>query len=442
MSSFIENVVSDLHQKEFDFSKLVFVLPSRRAGTLLQKTIASTLTQTIFSPTIYSIEEFIQTISGLQIAPAIELVFKFYKAYLQCTPKNEQETFQNFISWAPSLLDDFNEIDRHMLEHSEIFEHLNAIQELDHWSKTVTTQLIKNYLVFWKKLPFYYEILTETLLAQNQGHQGLLYRKASEDIEFYINNNSSNHHVFLGFNALNTAEERIIQTFLASGNSSIYWDAEEHFVQNPIHNASVFLNKHKSNWKYFTKNDFNWVTNDFNKKKEINCTSVPQNIDQVKYVSSILSSLDEKTLNQTAVVLGDESIIIPLINSLPPNVKDVNITMGIPLSQTPIASFFENIFKLQLTISKKGYYYKNILALLKHPLSPQVISRETTDSIAKHIAITNSIYLSHTEIQNLLKDDNEVSRTMFAHWDNSIGKALKCTSKLITSALNNTSFHI
>lgn len=439
MSTFIEDVVSDLQKRAFDFSKLVFILPSRRAGTLLQKTIASQLTQTIFSPTIYSIEEFIQNISGLQAAPAIELVFKFYEAYLNCTSENEQESFQSFISWAPSLLDDINEIDRHILKHSEIFDHLNAIQELDHWSKTATTDLIKNYLAFWKKLPFYYEALSEKLLAQNEGHQGLLYRKASEEIEFYINNNSSSHHVFLGFNALNTAEERIIQALLANGNSSIYWDAEKHFMQIPNHNASVFLNKHKSNWKHFAKKDFNWITSHFNQKKDINCTGVPQNIDQVKYVSNILASLDEKALKNTAIVLGDESIIIPLINSLPSNVKDVNITMGVPLSQTPIASYFENLFKLQLTVSTKGYYYKNVLAVLKHPVATIVLGQEIIESITKHITVTNSIYVSYPALQYYFTDENEASMAMFEPWDNSIGKALKSTSQLISITLNETS---
>ena len=388
-TTFIEDVVSDLQKQGADFSTLIFVLPSQRAGTLLQKTIASSLSQTIFSPEIYSIEEFIQNISGLQSVSSTELLFIFYEAYLKCTPQKDQETFQNFLSWAPSVLDDINEIDRHILKHSEIFNHLHAIQELDHWSKTATTDLIKKYLVFWKKLPLYYESLTEKLLSQNAGHQGLLYRKASEEIEFYITTKPNNHHVFLGFNALNTSEERIIQALLAHGNSSIYWDAEEYFMNIPNHNASTFLNKHKSNWKHFVKNDFKWITSHFNAKKKINCTAVPENIDQAKYVSHILASLDEQALNKTALILGDEGIIIPLINSLPPNVKNVNITMGLPLKQTPLASFFENLFKLQLTVTTNGYYYKNVLSVLKHPLASLVFKPEENAYITNPVSYTH-----------------------------------------------------
>lgn len=441
MSTFIQEVVSDLKKNEHDFSNLVFILPSRRAGTLLQKTIAYELTHTIFSPTVYSIEEFVHHVSGLESLSPLELTFKLYEVYLELTPEKEQESFQNFLSWAPALLDDINEIDRHLLNHAEIFEHLNAIQELDHWSKTAPTDLIKKYLLFWSKLPKYYSLLTQNLVSQGQGHQGLLYRKASEEIEFYIRNNGSQHHVFLGFNALNTSEEQIIQALLAHGNCSIYWDAERHFMNLPNHNASVFLTKHKSNWKHFATNEYKWISSNFNSKKELRCTAVPQNIDQVKYVSKLLASLDTIALNNTAVVLGDESIIIPLLNSLPANVQKVNITMGVSLDQTPITSFFENLFTLQLAHTSKGYYHKHIHTVLNHPLSAVVFSPETIALITKYITSQNHIYLPFKE---LLKKSTEADTNpldlVFFPWKDDIGPALQNTSRLIALLLERISY--
>lgn len=441
MSTFIQEVISDLQEKKEEFSKLVFILPSRRAGTLLQKTIASTLSQTLFSPSILSVEEFIQNISGLQSCPPIELIFTFYEVYLEMTPSKEQESFQTFITWAPTLLDDINEVDRHLLDPTEIFNHLSAIKELDHWSNTAPTDLIKNHLKFWEKLPLYYNALSEKLISKNEGHQGLLYRKASEEIEFYISNNSSKHHVFLGFNALNTSEERIIQALLANGNSSIYWDAEQYFMELPNHNAALFLQKHKSNWKHFVKNEFNWISTNFSTKKNINCTGVPQNIDQVKYVSKLLTSLNEDALNNTAVVLGDESIIIPLLNSLPTNVKDVNITMGIPLNQTPISVFFQNLFTLQLTHSDKGYYYKNIIALLRNPLSKQLLNQTSINSISEYITKNNTIYITFQKLCEQTKEDTTKNlEYLFSPWENNVVTAIKNTSALIATLLESISY--
>ncbi len=437
MSTFIQGVISDLAQKQLDFSNLVFVLPSRRAGVVLQQTISTELTHTIFSPSILSIEEFIENISGLQSISSLDVLFHFYEIYLELTPLAERESFQSFINWAPTLLDDINEIDRHLLNHSEIFNHINAIQEMDHWSKTALTELVKNHVKFWSKLPSYYTGLTNKLLSQNQGHQGLLYRKASEEIEFYINTNQSRHHVFLGFNALNTSEERIIQSLLANGNSSIYWDAEEYFMSHPTHNASVFLKKHKANWKYYIKNEFKWISNNFTTTKNIRCTGVPQNIDQVKYIGKLLSSYDENELNKTAVVLGDEGVIIPLLNSLPNNIKDVNITMGIPLGQTSIASFFQNIFALQLTHSDKGYYYKNLLSVIQHPLSGHSIGAETLKSLTDHLTKNNIIYISYDDLITL--DPKQNLALLLSPWNNQVALALRNTSQLISSLFQSIS---
>lgn len=435
MATFIKDVISDLENKKKDFSKLVFVLPSRRAGVLLQKTISSQLTQTIFSPLIYSIEEFIENISGLQSVTPIELLFTFYEVYLELTPQEEQESFKTFIAWAPTLLDDINEIDRHLLDHSEIFNHLNAIQELDHWSKTESTTLIKNHLKFWAKLPSYYTSLSDKLLSKTQGHQGLLYRKASEEIEFYLKNNANKHHVFLGFNALNTSEERIIQSLLAYGNASIYWDAETHFMNSTNHSAAVFLKKHKTNWKYFKQNKFNWVSNNYVKHKKINTIGVPQNIDQVKYITKKLASLDNDQLNNTAIVLGDESIVIPLLNSLPNNVINVNITMGLALNQTPLASFFLNLFTLQLSHTNKGYFYKNLLSLLKHPFTTHITTDETVQSINNYITANNAIYITYdTLVTKAINTKNDLT-LLLSPWNKKVDIAVNNIIELIGGLL-------
>lgn len=440
MSTFIQNVVQDLKVKGCDFSNLIFILPSKRAGVFLQKTISLELTQTIFSPTIYSIEEFVQYLSGLKIVNPVELLFKFYKIYLELTSPKDQETFQTFISWAQTLLDDINEIDRHLLDHSSIFSHLQDIQELNHWSQTAPTEIIKKYLLFWKQLPLYYESLNQTLSSTSEGHQGLLYRKAAEEIEFYIQNDNSKHHVFLGFNALNTSEETIIQAILESLPSSIYWDADNHFMQFANHDSSMFLTKHKANWKHFLTNDFNWISSNYSGGKNITATAVPQDIDQVKFVSQILKSLDQEALNKTALVLGDESIIIPLLNSLPPNVKDVNVTMGIPLSQTPIASFFESLFTLQLTVSDKGYYYKNIFAVITHPLAPYLCPAAYIDSLSRSIVTNNTVYLEANTLIAHSESNIKVIESLFSPWENDINTALQNSLEVINYLLDLSSY--
>ena len=441
MPTFIQEVVRDLKAKNHDFSNLIFILPSKRAGVFLQKTISLELTQTMFSPTIYSIEEFVQHVSGLKIVNSVELLFKFYKIYLELTPTKDQETFQTFISWAQTLLNDINEIDRHLLDHSSIFSHLKDIQDLNHWSQTAQTEIIKKYLIFWKQLPSYYESLNQMLSSTNEGHQGLLYRKAAEEIEFYIQNDSSKHHVFLGFNALNTSEEAIIQAVLESLPSSIYWDTDNHFMRFANHDSSIFLKKHKASWRYFAVNDFLWIASHYTKEKNITTTAVPQHIDQVKFVAQTLKSLDKDTLDKTALVLGDESIIIPLLNSLPPNVRDVNVTMGIPLNQTPIASFFESLFTLQLTASDKGYYYKNILAVITHPLASQLCSNEYIAAVSHSIVSENTVYLTTQKLLEFSASKSiKIIESLFSPWENNNNTSLHNSIVLINYLLEDSSY--
>ena len=418
-------------------------MPSKRAGSFLKKSLSSQLSQTIFSPVVWSIEEFVKNISGLQSISTVDLLFRFYTVYCELTPYKKRETFETFMGWGPMLLDDINEIDRHLLNHSEIFNHLNAIQELNHWSNSSPTELISNYLSFWNKLPLYYNILLKKLLSNNEGYQGLIYRKATEEIDFYLESNKNKHHAFLGFNALNKAEETILQTVLTTGNSSIYWDAEEHFMNFKNHDASLFLQKYKTTWNYFKTHPFKNITNHYAKEKNITCTAVPHNIDQVKFVSEILKTYSQRDLNKTAIILGDESLIIPMLNSLPSNIDNVNITMGLPLSQTPTASFFENLFSLQVGVSSKGYYHKDLLSLLKEPLFKIAFKSSTVNALYDFITSNNAVYTSYQQIISIfegLDDPVEIYHAAFKPWENSPEKAINSISTVIKYVLNKVSY--
>ena len=98
MTSFIQDVIDDLVTKEVNFSDLVFILPSRRAGVFLRRTLSFTLNQTIFAPKIISIESFVEELSDLKATTNTELLFEFYNVYITLTPEKERETFD----WRPN----------------------------------------------------------------------------------------------------------------------------------------------------------------------------------------------------------------------------------------------------------------------------------------------------------------------------------------------------
>src|SRR5690606_20446554 len=136
------------------------------------------------------------------------------------------------------LLSDFNEIDAHLVQPDEFFSYLSTIKEVEHWYlQEEKTTLIKEYITFWKSLPQLYTTFTKHLLDQNFGYQGLVYREAVDALEHYIEANTDKTHVFLGFNALNVAEQTLFQTLLERDLATVYWDADSYFMNDSAHSA-------------------------------------------------------------------------------------------------------------------------------------------------------------------------------------------------------------
>lgn len=436
MTSFIFDVLTALKNKKENFSTLTFVLPSKRAGVFLKHEISKLIEQPIFSPEIISIEDFVQELSQLKPISNTELLFEFYQTYCDLTQKEKQEPFDQFSKWAQVLLQDFNEIDRYLIPQEKIFNYLSAIQDLKHWSLDDNkTDFVKNYLSFWKKLYEYYSHFSERLLLKRIGYQGLIYREAVENIEAYIQNSSEKKHVFLGFNALNTAEENLIQELLQNDMAEIFWDIDTLFLENPIHDAALFARQHRLKWHYFKNNPFTWITNNYSKEKKISVFGIPKNIGQAKYIGNLLSKIknENNSLNSTAVVLGDENLLIPVLNSLPISIDALNITMGFTLKSIPLASLFEQFFNLHKKPTKQ-HYYKSVVTILSHPFIRPLFVSENTDyasEIIDTIHENNLIYLSTEKLKSLAGEHASLIELLFDNSNASVDGALKNCSQLI-----------
>ncbi|WP_418602170.1 PD-(D/E)XK nuclease family protein [Hwangdonia sp.] len=436
MTTFIFDVLKDLKDSEINLSKLTFILPSKRAGLFLKHQLYKVADETIFSPEIISIEEFVENTSQLKPISNTELLFEFYNSYVTLTKKENQDTFEVFSKWAQILLQDFNEIDRYLIPQENIFNYLSDIQELKHWSlEQNKTDFVKNYLSFWNKLYTYYTHFTQQLLNKNSGYQGLIYREAVKNLESYIQSNTEKKHVFLGFNALNTAEETIIQKLLEHDVAKIYWDIDQVFFNNQKHDAALFTRQHQTRWKYFENNPFHWITNNYSKEKNISIYGVPKNIGQSKYIGTLLNNLSQSnpSLQNTAVVLGDENLLIPVLNSLPSTIEALNITMGFPLKSIPLASLFESLFKLHKNPSK-SFYYKDVINIIAHQFIRPLFYFDDTDyasKIIETIEANNIIYLTSYRLKQIAAKAETIIDILFTNWEKTIDDALKNCSQLI-----------
>lgn len=415
MKGFIEETLDKVFAEESVPSQTTFVLPSKRAGNLVKEYLAQKIDQTSFAPHVFSIEEFIVEITGLGSLDNTQSLFLFYESYKVLTPKENQESFEVFYGWAQTLIYDFNEIDRFVVDAHQLFNYLAEIQDINHWSLAhKEKELIKNYLDFWHKLPRYYDHFTKKILSRKKAYQGLMYRVAAETIEHYLDKKKGDV-IFMGFNALNTAEQIIIQSALAKQRAKVYWDTDRSFFNDPGHEASLFLRQYQKNWPYYRdkRNNFFGIADYYSKEKRIETIGIPKNIGQAKYVGEILSNFPKKKLDRTAIVLNDEGLLNPVLNSLPPNVGGLNITMGLPLSKTPLASLFELLFKVQEgDISK--IYYKTLVDILNHPMVVLKMG-ESSKKLKRKVEQKNLIFVSQEKLLEITPIDwQDLIRVIFS----------------------------
>jgi len=418
MNSFISRVVEDIFRKQKKYENLIFVLPSQRSCVFIKEEILKQLPTSSFLPKIISIENYIQEISDINLINNTQLLFEFYSVYKQHLPKENIETFDAFSQWATIALHDFNEIDSYLVNSEYFFTSLRDVKQLEEWFQDKKpSKLAINYLQFFEYLHILYNELNKTLKNNKFGYQGFIYKEATNNLEFYIKNNLNNHIVFVGFNALNNAEEYIFQELLNNNIASVYWDVSETILNNS-NEAGVFLRKYKSEWVYYKKNPLLWIDNDELLNKQINLIGAPKNNTQIKYAGEIISKLEN--FNKTALVLADENLLNLTLNSLPNNVKNINITMGYALKDIPIASLFDKLFKLHLNQQKfnkaddKEFYFKDVLNVLNDPFLNKLYA-EVLQKISNKIKVENSIFLSVKTLKKFIsKEEVEELSLLFS----------------------------
>ncbi len=388
MKSFLAESLQKLLHRDRPISDYIIILPSKRACGFLKQLLISEATNSFFAPRILSIEEFVEEVSGLSLMSPTEVLIESHAIY----EKIKAIPFDEYLNWAETILNDFNEIDRHLVPPHEFFQYLSGIKILEKWGvKDAETSMIKDYLEFWKSLNLFYTQLNEHLLLQQKGYQGMIYRKAAEEMEFYLSQHNNIPHIFLGFNAMNKAEQTIVQELLEHGSAEVFWDIDEFFISDPFHSAAHFFRKYQKEWKFYQSHETPIGSTDFTNQKNITITKSQSDVEQVKFLGNLLADMSPSELTKTAVVLADETLLIPLLYSLPKELKEVNVTMGYPLKALPVVQFFESLLDAH-SKPKFTIYYKTIQNLLNNASGKKLISG--ADALLQQLALQNRSFIS------------------------------------------------
>ncbi len=391
---FLKEVVRDVLECFPEASEnLIFITPGKRPALFLKKYFAEFSQKPCISPEFITISELCSRISNFREIEGLPLLFEFYETY-KSTCQTEPDSFETFIGWGQTLLKDFNDIDQHLIQPEKIFPYIHALKQAEHWSGAdELTEMQKKHLDFWNTLGDYYFAFNDKLTRLKGGYSGYVTKKAVEKLPEYLQNNTK-IHVFVGFNALSKAEQKIIHSLLMDSPSEIYWDIDSFFINSEEHDAGFFIRKYIKNWKYYEHNQPKWFSSHYKEEKNISILGVPKSVNQVHVLAELLNNFSAEKLEKSALVVADENMLIPALQVMSPN-HSVNITMGYPLQQTPLNDLFVAYFRLHLS---KNYYYKDVLNLISQPFLQNLFSPEGVAKITRYIKNHNLNYLSVEKI--------------------------------------------
>ena len=442
MKPFLEKIAERLVEKySTNMHQVHIVLPSKRAIVFLKNYIAKKIKKAVFLPKITSIEDFILEVSNLEILDNISLQFKLYQSYKRVSKKST-DSFDEFLKWSTILLNDFNDIDRNIVDAKQLFTNLRDLKKLDSWTikdwslaEKKLTKVQENYISFFEDLYLIYRDFTITLIELSLSYQGLAYKIASERISDYKLN--AEKVWFVGLNALTKSEQVIIDYLKNKDIARVFWDADKLYYDNPIHEAGSFLREQREKWHEI---DFNGVGNYWSvRKNNFQIIACPKSMSQVKVASEVLSqfSSDDLEKSKTAVVLADESLLYPMLNYLPSNVKKLNVTMGSELKKSIMFSFFQLIFDMQLhalNTRENKFYYKHVLDLVSHPYFIKFIKKDSYYNFKLQLTKDNVIFLDLSYISSFFEKNN-LFKFIFSKWNTGF-YAVNCVREIIQLLFN------
>jgi ATP-dependent helicase/nuclease subunit B len=381
---FLQQLAAHIKSKNYDLRSLTVILPSERATKYLAEALLVEYGKPIFAPEITTIDRWVKKHSQ-PIIDNTRLLIRLFEMYRE-TEEGRFETFEEFTTWGSMLLSDFDDIDRYMLDYSQVFKNLKAIKELESWKideeKFSASQ--KKFMEFWERIPTYYDNLHRKIIEKGFVTAGLAYRQLAENPEPLFEKNENQLFIFAGFNALSLAELTIIKKLIRRNRAEYIINADKYYLDNPIHEAGAFLRK---NLDFLEIKDPLFISDELDQKElDIQVVECAQHTGQVKVAATELEKLSKDQINETLVLLSDESLIGAMVKNIPASVGKANVTLGLPLSQTPIKSWVELIFDIQenkIRFKTDAFYFKDLQRSINNVLILSALDEKEKNQLVK-----------------------------------------------------------
>lgn len=346
--------------------------------------------------------------------------------------KLRERSFDEFRSLGETMLSDFNEVDTHRVDPEQLFSNLADLHEIstdyltpdqkeviDEYFCTIhhRTELRqfwqhfdgkisgnkRKFLTLWEFLHPIYVEFNRLLEARGLTYTGGSYRLALQRVrDCGLDAIEESHIVFVGFNVLTSAEWHLFKEM--RNYADFVWDISDLMVEHHTHlSASQYILRAV---KKFPKPE--WLnlepSHTAGLPQKVKVIASPSNAVQAKIIGRELEEIyrhedqckaaqncceKDKTTgtkeenkassasgaDRVAVVLPDEGLLFPLINSLPDNIGSVNLSMGCSMRISPVSSFMAILRRLQVRgrydrrLADDSFFHQDVKTLLAHPMT-------------------------------------------------------------------------
>lgn len=410
MESFLKLVAADLYKHtEGNLAHTAVVFPNKRAGLFFNEYLAQESESPIWSPAYVSISELFRSLSPWEVGDPVKLVCELYKIFRRETQSTE--TLDDFYFWGEMLISDFDDADKNKVDTDKLFSNLQDLcnimddytfiddeqeeairQFFQNFSIERRTALKERFISLWDVLGNIYKGFRESLASQNIAYEGMMYRHVIEHLD--VDKLPYEKYVFVGFNVLNKVEHTLFTQLKDAGKAVFYWDYDEFYMkenrQAVTHEAGEFIRR---NLRDFPSPLSGELFKNLSKPKEVHYIASSTENAQARYLPQWIRNNLTTPEKETAVVLCNEALLQPVLHSLPAEVKHVNITMGFPLSQTPVYSFLIALLELHthgFNFKSGRYTFQSVVTLLKHPYTRQLTGQ--AELLEKELTRNNRFY--------------------------------------------------
>lgn len=410
MESFLKLVAADLYKHtEGNLAHTAVVFPNKRAGLFFNEYLAQESDSPIWSPAYVSISELFRSLSPWEVGDPVKLVCELYKIFRRETQSTG--TLDDFYFWGEMLISDFDDADKNKVDTDKLFSNLQDLRNImddytfiddeqeeairqffQNFSIERRTALKERFISLWDVLGNIYKGFRESLASQNIAYEGMMYRHVIEHLD--VDKLPYEKYVFVGFNVLNKVEHTLFTQLKDAGKAVFYWDYDEFYMkenrQAVTHEAGEFIRR---NLRDFPSPLSGELFKNLSKPKEVHYIASSTENAQARYLPQWIRNNLTTPEKETAVVLCNEALLQPVLHSLPAEVKHVNITMGFPLSQTPVYSFLIALLELHthgFNFKSGRYTFQSVVTLLKHPYTRQLTGQ--AELLEKELTRNNRFY--------------------------------------------------